>query len=237
MAPAPGNNPRLALILGLVAGIVAAAGLCLVGVYVLRSYPSLTANRRLAPAGARTTPPAGTATAMPPPTARAAATITGFGATIADWNSLHRKDPTVVDGTAYDPGAVTYAHGTADRFIDVRTSDAGRVVAFTEQMAPHTGVGTARYEASAELPADAFTIWLRSTATCEQLVMYSKTLAAVLVQPHVPDSRGVDSSGFVLIESESGDTSHPDDPYPRQITTMTFSLGGLFPYPEDVTRC
>jgi hypothetical protein len=155
----------------------------------------------------------------------------GFGATIADWNSVHPKDPTVAD--AYNPGALTYAQGTPDRFIDVRTSDAGRVVAFTDTEGIGGQLGEGFVSCRGESGARGHLLSGCDTGTCERLVLHSKTLADVLEQAHLPNNMGVDSSGFVLIVSQGADPAGSGYICPLEIITMTFSLGGMFPFPED----
>ena len=64
-------------------------------------------------------------------------------------------------------------------------------------------------------------------------MLHSKSLADVLEQPHLPKNMRVDSSGFVLIVSQGVDPAGSGYIYPLEIITMTFSLGGMFPFPED----
>jgi hypothetical protein len=209
---------------------------------LLAASAALVASACAAPAtspssadGSAAAPPAATTTsALASP---AGPRLTEYGATIADWDANHRKDPAASAGTAYNPGAVTYGSRHEDQFVYVFTADTGRVVHFMFQMPRQTPYGVARAAVLGELPPDAKTVWQRTMSVCRQELFSSATLATVLGTPAIGDP-----SGLVLVEYEAGDPLNVYNAWSdRDVTDATFSLGaaGRFSFvnPQDAPNC
>ena len=152
---------------------------------------------------------------------------------MSDWNAHHQADPHAAIGVAFNPGAVTYASGPADQFVDVSTVDTGRVIQLSEQLPRSTRLATARAAALAELPHDATTVWQLTPGKCLQELFSSRTLGAVLAAPPISDPKGL-----VLVEYESGDpASYPSAWNAKDVTAATFSLGTQWPNKVDAPPC
>lgn len=154
----------------------------------------LTAVSILAPvlvlAGCARATPAAEPTATPPPSsatssspAAVAATtsgpaLTGFGATLAEWNAAHTLDVSVPARNAYLPRVTGDTDGS-DTWQVVMAAG-GRVTSYTLNLAP-TSLRAAEARARQELPPDTRVLWKHTFGdTCAQEQFRSATLAAAL---------------------------------------------------------
>jgi hypothetical protein len=128
---------------------------------------------------ARTTTAAAPASRPARPASRPA--LTGFGATLAQWNAAHRLDVSVADRNAYLPHL-----GGADTWQLVTVAN-GRVASYTLNVAP-SSLNSAETRARQELPPGTRVLWTRTAPgkpgvpgqDCSQEQFESTTLAAVL---------------------------------------------------------
>lgn len=109
---------------------------------------------------------------------RAGPTLTGFGATLAQWNRAHKVDASVpVKNSAYLPHLPS--HDGEDTW-QVVTVSAGRIISYTLNVPPMS-LRAAEARARLELPADARKLWSHTFGgTCSQEQFQSAKLAAVL---------------------------------------------------------
>ena len=134
--------------------------------------------------------PAGEQSAFPPssqvgsssPAAAAATTsaptLTGFGATLAQWKAAHTLDMSVPARDAYLPRVVGDADGS-DTWQAVMVAG-GRINSYILNLAP-TSLMAAEARARQELPPDARMLWRHTFGgTCAQEQFRSATLAAAL---------------------------------------------------------
>jgi len=104
--------------------------------------------------------------------------LTGFGATLAQWNAAHTLDASVPAGNAYLPRVVGDTDGTDTWQVVMAPS--GRVNSYTLNLAPTT-LRAAEARVRQELPPDARLLWKHTFGnTCAQEQFESATLAAVL---------------------------------------------------------
>jgi hypothetical protein len=104
-------------------------------------------------------------------------TLTGFGATLAQWNDAHKLDVSVPARNAYLPPVD--GSGGEDTW-QVVTVSSSRVISYTLNLAP-TSLRLAEARARQELPTDARVLWTRTVSgTCAQEQFESFTLAAAL---------------------------------------------------------
>jgi hypothetical protein len=160
----------------------------LLSVKALTAFIALAAVLMLA--GCARASPAAEPTASSPtslaaassPAAVAAATarpaLTGFGATLAQWNAVHNLDMSVPARNAYVPRVAGDAGGS-DTW-QVVMAPGGRVNSYTLNLAP-ASLGSAEARARQELPPDTRVLWRHTFgATCTQEQFRSATLAAAL---------------------------------------------------------
>jgi hypothetical protein len=125
-------------------------------------------------------PPSSPATS-PSPAAVAATTsgptLTGFGATLAQWKTAHTLDLSVSARNAYLPRV---AGSDGEDTWQVVTVAGGRVISYTLNVLP-SSLRSAEARARQELPADAQVLWRHTFGdTCAQEQFRSATLAAAL---------------------------------------------------------
>ena len=116
----------------------------------------------LAGCSTATTAPAAPSTAITP-TAPGPA-LTGFGATLAQWQAAHKLDRSVPARNAYLP----HTDGNGEDTWQIVMVAGGRVISYTLNVAPST-LSAAEARARQELPADARVLWKhRFGGTCAQ---------------------------------------------------------------------
>jgi RES domain-containing protein len=138
------------------------------------------------------------------PAQRAAArpALTGFGATLAQWNHAHKMDPTVHPTSS---GYLPMIDGT-DTWQGLTLVD-GRVVDYALNVAP-SSLQAAEARARLELPADAKQLWSHTFgANCSMEQFQSATLLAVL------------GDGQVNVEFFSADTAE-SSPVTEELFSM-----------------
>ncbi len=111
---------------------------------------------------------AATATTQPP----LEQYLNAFGATTSAWDNNHTVDP---DQTGFWPRL----DNGEDTYANVRVSS-GRIVGYVENFDPPVTAQQAKALAMNELPTDAHVVVDAPSANCEQLVLASPTLRAVL---------------------------------------------------------
>ncbi len=162
----------------------------------------------------------------PPPTNDGSATVTGFGATDADWNAHHTADSRGCPGCLYNLSAVTPGN---DEYFGV-AHDGGRVTGYTLELPVGTSISAAKQRVKAELPADAIVLWTTKRDTCEQMVLQSPALGAAL------ESLG-DKTGQVYVELYTADWETGEYSYDvNNINEVFFSLGS-YAAPADAPEC
>lgn len=137
-------------------------------------------------------PPRSAAADVPPSVHRADSfdTLTGLGATRPAWQGAHMldpKDPTHVSNYDPDPSVRAGSDGERDRFYSVLTNGPKgekdptslRVTDYFQEFGPNTPIAEARAAVSAQLPADASSVWFRSHFDdgCDVEVYRSKLLS------------------------------------------------------------
>ena len=135
-----------------------------------------TAPSASAPATTAGPTPAATHSTAPATTAGPA--LTGFGATLAQWNAAHQLDKSVPARNAYLPRVPGDPDGS-DTW-QVVTAPGGRVISYTLNLVP-SSLRSAETRARQELPADARLLWKQTFGgTCAQEQFESATVAAAL---------------------------------------------------------
>lgn len=123
-------------------------------------------------------PTAAASSAAPKPTA-----ITGYGATVADWERTHTQVKGVNPGTAYNPSPGLNKDSGANWVYSGVLAQGGRQTYYSLEFATDTPRPTAEAQVRAELPLDAVVVWERDTDGCHQIQYSSATLAAALGNP------------------------------------------------------
>lgn len=132
--------------------------------------------------------------------------LTGYAATVAAWGNSHTVDP---DGTGFWP---RLPNGK-DTYQDIRTAG-GRVVSYTENFDPPSNPQEARASVMNELPTDAKVLQQAQGASCEQLVLSSPTVLAVvhtdvLARLYGPPPGQVSSIEYSPFPAGAGDPKLP----------------------------
>jgi hypothetical protein len=105
--------------------------------------------------------------------------LTGFGATLAQWNAAHKLDLSVPARNAYLPRVTGPDADDSDTWQVVTVAD-GRVISYTVNLAP-TSLRSAEARARQELPANTRVLWKHTFGgTCAQEQFESVTVAAAL---------------------------------------------------------
>ena len=122
----------------------------------------------------------------PPPAVAAQPTLTGIGATNAEWEANHDPDPNFAPGSAYDPDPSLVPTGGdptfSSRYYSV-TRIGGRIESYEMRFAPGTSISEAKGDTLAEFPNDAKVDWFQAVpatklaGACAQMQVSSATLA------------------------------------------------------------
>jgi hypothetical protein len=153
---------RAALAVGALAVVLAG---CAAGSATGHTKTVVTINPSVSPAAAAT---------------KTGPSLTGFGATLAQWQAAHSLDRTVPARDAYLPHIGPDGQDT----WEVVTVAGGRVISYTLNVPP-SSLKAAEARARRELPADARVLWTRTGRgsygnACSQVQFQSATLAAAL---------------------------------------------------------
>jgi hypothetical protein len=152
---------------------------------------------------------------------QAGQTITGIGATDADWEDNHEPDPEFAEGSAYDPDPSLVPPGGDPAFSSryyLVTHTGGRVESYEIRFAPGTSIDEAREDALAEFPGGARVDWFRTVpatklaGACAQMQVSSATLEGEL-------GRGPIAG---LVEFSSGEAANSYNP--EAVSTATLLL-------------
>ncbi len=137
--------------------------------------------------------------------------LTGFGATVAAWNSAHPKATTYAGLPAYGP-TVSTPQGRSPQFVQVQTQD-GRISQYIEVLPNNTSLAAAKRAALANLPAGAVAKSFVTTTSCAFWNFTSDEVDTALGSPQIAVEMAYDDS--------SG------SPYwiPGNVNTLTFQTG------------
>lgn len=130
--------------------------------------------------------------------------LTGFGATVADWDAHHEADSRFVPGSAYDPDS-SLARGGDERYTSryYAVGDGERVTNYEMRFAPGTGVQQAKRSILAsEFPSDAKIVWFKQLDTCGQMLVRSRKVARAVGGKRIA----------ALVEFSSGEAGDSYDP-------------------------
>lgn len=139
-----------------------------------------------------------TATASATPTASAKTppstgpSLTGFGATVWEWNNNHVEVPGYNPGAVYDEDPTLPRDGggrPGNRYVLVSPSD-GRITMYQLNFPLNTGTDTALAKVRAEFPPDVAVVWQQQKDTCYQVEFKSVTLGLALADPKIGDPQG-----------------------------------------------
>jgi hypothetical protein len=135
--------------------------------------------------------------------------LTGFGATLADWNAHHRADHEFAPGSVYDgdPNIPQINGHTGARYVTVQVT-AGRVLNYQRNFPAHTRTAGGIVLARQELPVDAVVMWQQQKDTCYQLGYRSAVLGQALADPRIGDP-----AGTVMVELSSNPDSNGMEVY------------------------
>ena len=174
------------------------------------SEPSATVPPATAPVS--TSSPTAPVSTSSPTVAPSAAGITGYGATVADWNSAHTQAPFCAPGGCYDPDpSLAQVNGHEGvRYFGVSPSN-GRVLDYSMAFAHGTPQSIASATVMREFPSDVAVLWTTTKATCYQMEVTSATLGGVLGSPQIGDPQGDVFVEFDSDEDTGGNSSYAGD--------------------------
>jgi hypothetical protein len=164
--------------------------------------------------------PTPAATAGTPTPSTNAVRLTGFGATDSEWEQAHTADPRFAAGAAYDPTpGLGPDPGHNDAYYAVQHTN-GRVLGYSERVAPRSAIAAAKRAAMAEFPADVAVLWFATLDTCAQEELQSAILGQALAEPAIGDAAGRVLVEFVT-ETKAGDAGYS----PTNANELLFMLG------------
>ncbi|MHB1403867.1 MAG: hypothetical protein ACYCXE_05065 [Thermoleophilia bacterium] len=173
--------------------------------------------------------------ASPPP----APIVTGYGATIDDWNANHIQDPRFAKNAVYDP---TPGLGLDDqhnsKYYVISVED-GRVLNYSMRLPNDISVSVAQAAVMQEFPPDANIIWQKAkteipTQACYQMEIKSTVLGNALSDPAIGDSEGLVLVEFYTDTKENaGDISD----YDASNVNGAFLTLGSYQSPADAPDC
>ena len=151
-----------------------------------------------------------------------AASITGFGALVDDWNRVHTPDHDFAAGSVYDPDPeLPSINGhTGAVYVLVSPSD-GRILSYAMNLPAGTSLRTAIASAGRQFPPDARILWTARRDLCVQAQFASRLLGRALAVPIIGDPRGL-----VMVEFEDIDDRGNDVAGPQRFNSASFDLGG-----------
>jgi hypothetical protein len=113
--------------------------------------------------------------------------LTGYGATVAEWNSHHTLDDVFAPGSVYDadPSLPQINGHTGAKYVAVQA--AGRVTSYTINLhsAPLSSVESV---VAGEFPSDAHVLWTAKKDTCVQVEYASAMVHAAMGNTQVGDA-------------------------------------------------
>ena len=137
--------------------------------------------------------------------------LTGFGATVAAWNSTHATASSYAGLPAYGPTVAT-PQGRTPQFVQVQSQN-GRISQYIEVLPNGTSLAAAKRAALANLPPTAVAKSFVTTTSCAFWNFTSDDVGTALGSPQVAVEMAYDDS--------SG------SPYwiPNNVNTLTFQTG------------
>jgi len=142
--------------------------------------------------------------------------VSNFGATIADWEANHVRDPRFPSG-AYDPQSALARDRdglhTAKRYQVIEQT--GRITAYKLRFPAQTTINAARTEVMNEFPGDATASWFTVKDNCSQMFLQSATLQRIF---------GPGRGALVAFYSgRAADHYDPRDVWTAALLLMTYS--------------
>lgn len=161
------------------------------------------------PATSEAATPTATPKALATTTSPPADAITGFGATDASWNAHHTADTEFAPGAAYnpDPNLPQVNGHTGAHYVATNHTD-GRVLGYTMNLMPDTGITEAKASVISEFPSDASIVWFGVKDSCAQMEVKSAILGFALKDPAIGDAGGL---AFVELDTVRSDGSSTYD--------------------------
>jgi hypothetical protein len=156
--------------------------------------------------------------------------VTGFGATLSDWNAHHTPDDRFATNAAYDPDPSLPDPSHNDRYL-VNDASNGRIVGYELRIPGTPDIQAAKAVSLKEFPPDAIVAWASQRSQCYQMEVRSKVLGMALSDPAIGDA-----TGTALVEFQS-QVSGVDGAYdPNNNNDIFFSLG-FYPTAQDAPAC
>src|SRR5579859_663714 len=180
------------------------------------AHKTVVVPRKVAVAKPQPTTPISNPTPQPKPVPQATPTapkITGYGATLSDWNSAHIADSRFAANSSYNPTPGLGSGNANDEYYTV-SSSGGRITTYSMRFASGTDISSAKSLALQEFPSDTTILWAQantsdSTNACYQMEVHSATLASLL-----------STNGNVAVEFGSAGDSYNSS----NVTNALFSL-------------
>jgi hypothetical protein len=125
--------------------------------------------------------------------------VSGFGATIAAWNTQHEADTNATfPNSAYDP-TPNLPGGYQDEYYNV-SSDYGHIGRYEMALSPVTE-SDAKRTLLKKFPRDASVRWFKRLGTCAEMEVQSAALGQALSNPKIGDGAG---EGYVELTTGMG---------------------------------
>jgi hypothetical protein len=170
------------------------------------------------PAAPASTP---TATSVAAPTTTTKVTgLTGFGATLANWNATHSKDADYEGEPAYGP-IISTPEGPTPQFINVMAGS-GHISQYIESLPDDTSLAAAKTAVLANLPADAVARSLNLSNTAAAAGQTSSCAFWNLSSAQLGEAVG---SPLVSIEMAYDDSNGAPYWRPNDVNTLSFIFG------------
>jgi hypothetical protein len=156
--------------------------------------------------------------------------VTGFGATLGEWNAHHTADDRFATTAAYDPDPSLPDPSHNDRYL-VNEFSHGRVLGYELRIPGTPDIQAAKSVSLEEFPPDTTVAWVSQRSQCYQMEVQSKLLGMALSDPAIGDA-----TGTALVEFQS-QVSGVDGAYdPNNNNDIFFSLGS-YPTAQDAPAC
>jgi hypothetical protein len=154
--------------------------------------------------------------------------LTGFEATVADWNSAHTASAYCQPGSCYndDPNLPPSNGHEASDYFAVQ-ANGGRITNYQMEFRPGTDQSQATTRALTEFPADVQVLWSVQKGSCSQMEVSSAAMSAALSNP----------SAKAFVEFTSDDDTQGQPSY-SSTSVRTAFLGPMdYATPTDAGPC
>jgi len=161
-------------------------------------------------------------------------TLTGYGATEADWAAHHTPDNRFDPGAVWDPMPGWGTDPQHDAKFFMVSYESGRVLSYSMNMPSHASKAEALQVVLSAMPTDTKVLWstTRVAGQCFQAELQSRQLGSVLSAPSIGDA-----DGEVFVELDSDDLA-AGNPYwdPSHVTEAIVMLGS-YSTPSKAPAC